>query len=559
MTILELINKEATEERRRVFVVANLAGGANALVLGVANMAAETPGSAPLRTFLLFVLAVAIYGFGARYTYNQTAEIVQRLLQRIRVRIIDKVERAELVQLERIGAAEINDRITENMADISDASGLLANLLQSACILVFATLYLVSLSLPAFTMMAVILGIGMALYSSMHKEVREYLRRAGEKRLVFFDALMDLLSGFKEVKFSRRRGRDIRNDIVSTGDELRVATLQAARLFNDHWIFANVLLLGLIGAIVFVLPMHTSIEAGTLDKLVAAGMFIWGPMGGVVGGFPAYVRCNVALSQIEALEAKLDAAITLPEDGPAPEDPWQGRFSSVEVRNVEYEYPSDNGIDAFRIGPIHLTVAAGEVVFIVGGNGSGKSTFLKVLTGLYPPRAGALRVDGAGVGPENVAAYRELISAIFSDFHLFAKLYGLLGVDAPTVRRLLAQMRLDDKTSFQGGRFTNRRLSTGQRKRLAMIVAMLEDRPLCVFDEWAADQDPVFRKYFYEELLPLLQRRGKTIIAVSHDDRYFDCADRVVTMEEGKIRSIERTARKRATQEVLDAPGGEAS
>jgi putative ATP-binding cassette transporter len=268
----------------------------------------------------------------------------------------------------------------------------------------------------------------------------------------------------------------------------------------------------------------------------------------------------VALSQIEALEAKLDAAITVAADGPAPEDPWQGRLSSVEARNVEYEYPSDNGGEPFRIGPISLTVSAGEVVFIVGGNGSGKSTFLKVLTGLYTPRAGSLRVDGVAVVPENVAAYRELLSAIFSDFHLFAKLYGLLGADAAAVRGLLAQMRLDDKTSFQGGRFTNRKLSTGQRKRLAMIVAMLEDRPLCVFDEWAADQDPVFRKYFYEELLPLLQRRGKTIIAVSHDDRYFDCADRVVTMEEGKIRSLERTARKREMHGAVGAAaGGEAS
>jgi putative ATP-binding cassette transporter len=151
-----------------------------------------------------------------------------------------------------------------------------------------------------------------------------------------------------------------------------------------------------------------------------------------------------------------------------------------------------------------------------------------------------VRVDGVLLQPDNAASYREMISAIYADFHLFAKLYGLLGVEEASVRSLLSQMQLDGKTSFKGDRFTNRNLSTGQRKRLALIVALLEDRRICLFDEWAADQDPEFRKYFYEELIPELKRRGKTVIAVSHDDRYFRCADRVVTMEYGQIRSIEQ-------------------
>lgn len=558
MTILELMNSEAADGRRRIFIAASSAGGANALVLGLANLAAKTPGTAPLHLFALFVLAVAVYGIGARFTYNRTAEIVQSALLRIKIRIVDKVERAELELLERIGPSEINDRITENMTDISESSGLLANLLQSVCILVFATLYLVTISVPAFVMMAFVLGVGMSLYTSMHKEVREYLTRSGQTRLVFFERLMDLLAGFKEAKFSRRRGRDIRNDIVETGDDLRVATLKASRLFNDHWIFANVFLLSFIGAIVFVLPLHTTIDAATLGGLVAAGMFIWGPVGGLVGGFPAYVRCNVALAQIAALEEKFDVAART--EGSDVVDPWKGRFSAIEAEDIQYEYIPDNGGESFRIGPMSLTIPAGEVLFIVGGNGSGKSTFLKVLTGLYRPKAGALRVDGVTVGPQNVPIYRELISAIFSDFHLFAKLYGLLGVDDSAVRGLLVQMRIDDKTSFENGRFTKRNLSTGQRKRLAMIVALLEDRPICVFDEWAADQDPTFRKYFYEELVPILQRRGKTVIAVSHDDRYFSCADRVVTMDEGKIRSIERPAREPAAQSsIVDAPRAEPS
>ncbi|AKT41221.1 cyclic peptide export ABC transporter [Chondromyces crocatus] len=557
MTILELLRKEAADGRRRILVSAGLAGGANALVLGFANLAAENPGDSAVRSFVMFVLAVAIYGYGARYTYNRLAEIVQNALLRIKIRIVDRVERAELEQLERIGVGEINDRITENMTIISDSSGLLANLLQSVCILLFATLYLVSLSAPAFVMMVFVLGTGMTVYMSMHREVREHLMRAAQKRLVFFETLMDLLGGFKEVKFSRRRGSDLRKEIVETGEALRDSTLKAAYMFNDHWIFANILLFALIGALVFVLPAHAEVDASTVKSLVAAGMFIWGPVGGVVGGFPAYVRCNVALGQIETLEAKLASAIQDTAPGQEPVDPWKGAIQAIQAEDIEYEYPTEKGNGnggSFRIGPMSLSVSAGEVLFIVGGNGSGKSTFLKVLTGLYPPTRGRLSADGIPVRGKNVAVYREQISAIFSDFHLFAKLYGLLGTDEAEVQPLLVQMQLEDKTAFKADRFTRRNLSTGQKKRLAMIVALLEDRPIYVFDEWPADQDPEFRKYFYEELLPELQKKGKTVIAVSHDDRYFHCADRVVKLADGKILSIEAGAALKGRTKV----GGDA-
>ncbi|EYF01036.1 cyclic peptide export ABC transporter [Chondromyces apiculatus] len=560
MTVLQLLSKEAANNRRHVLLAASLAGGTNALVLGLVNLAAETPGEAPFRTFVFFLLAVALYGICARYTHKRTAEIVQSALLRIKVRIVDQVERAEFEQLERIGASEINDRITENMTVISDSAALLANLMQSLCILFFATLYLVSLSLPAFVMMVFVLGVGSTVYASMQVEVRTHLMRAAQKRLVFFESLMDLLGGFKEVKFSRRRGRELRAEIEGTGEALRDSTLKAAYLFADHWVFSNLMLFTLIGALAFVLPMHTKVDAVTLGSLVSAGMFVWAPVGGVIGGVPAYVRCNVALTQIEALEAKLEAATRGAVNGAGGENPWEDGIATIEAKEIVYEYPSDtSGGGMFRIGPMSLTIKAGEVLFIVGGNGSGKSTFLKVLTGLYAPTSGLLRVNGIPVQTDDAAAYREHISAIFSDFHLFAKLYGVLGAEEAEVQRLLVQMQLEDKTAFKEDRFTRRNLSTGQKKRLAMIVALLEDRPIYVFDEWPADQDPEFRKYFYEELLPLLQGRGKTVIAVSHDDRYFHCADRVVKLAEGKIQSVVAGAERRGAQTSAPAADREGS
>ena len=62
------------------------------------------------------------------------------------------------------------------------------------------------------------------------------------------------------------------------------------------------------------------------------------------------------------------------------------------------------------------------------------------------------------------------------------------------------------------------------------------------FDEWAADQDPEFRRYFYDVLLPGLKAEGRTLIVVTHDDRYFHVADQVVFMEEGRVVRVEERA-----------------
>jgi putative ATP-binding cassette transporter len=177
-------------------------------------------------------------------------------------------------------------------------------------------------------------------------------------------------------------------------------------------------------------------------------------------------------------------------------------------------------------------------LFLVGGNGSGKTTLLKLITALYPPDEGGIRVDDLVIGPTNAQSYRNLFSAIFSDFHLFEKLHGLGDATPERVNELLRRMELSDKTAFEGGRFTNINLSTGQRKRLALVVAYLEDKPVYLFDEVAADQDPHFRRYFYETMLPELKAKGRTIVVVSHDDRYFHLADRVLKMDDGKLSEL---------------------
>ena len=243
-------------------------------------------------------------------------------------------------------------------------------------------------------------------------------------------------------------------------------------------------------------------------------------------------KANVAIQDLERTEAQL-AAARRGEEGPVTlATPVMRR---LEMHGVIYAYTGPDGRPAFTVGPCDLALEAGETVFLVGGNGSGKSTLLRVLTWLYEPRSGVVLWDGRPVDRSNVVDYRNLFATVFSDFHLFDRLYGLAKADPAEAQALLETTGLAGKTAFRDGGFTSLELSTGQRKRLAFVAALLEDKPVYVLDELAADQDSDFRRRFYEELLPSVKARGKTLVVVSHDERYFHVADRVLVMEEGRF------------------------
>jgi putative ATP-binding cassette transporter len=207
----------------------------------------------------------------------------------------------------------------------------------------------------------------------------------------------------------------------------------------------------------------------------------------------------------------------------------------LELAGVTHAYRGE-GEDGFLLGPIDLRLRRGELVFLVGGNGSGKTTLAKLLVGLYAPAAGEVRLNGRPVGDPQGEYYRQLFSATFADGHLFDRLLGLelAQVDAQA-EGYLALLGLGHQVRAEGGRLSTIELSQGQRKRLALLTAYLEDRPVYVFDEWAADQDPRFKEVFYTRLLPELKGRGKAVLVISHDDRYFHVADRVVRLDSGTI------------------------
>ena len=170
----------------------------------------------------------------------------------------------------------------------------------------------------------------------------------------------------------------------------------------------------------------------------------------------------------------------------------QKDFQSLEFQNTCFSYAED----AFSVGPINLKVNQGETIFIIGGNGSGKSTFINLLTGLLQPIDGEVLLNDKVI-QNNAPTYQKLISTIFTNNYLFSENYENYVLEGnKEYDELLALMKLRHVVKSDDDKAARRNFSKGESKRMSMIFALLEHHPILVLDEWAADQDPYFRKYF---------------------------------------------------------------
>ncbi|MBZ5653456.1 MAG: cyclic peptide export ABC transporter, partial [Acidobacteriia bacterium] len=353
-----------------------------------------------------------------------------------------------------------------------------------------------------------------------------------------FESLSGLLRGFKEVRINRLKSDDVFEEFQSTATRVRGVRTRVNILFSNNIIFVEMFFVILLGAAAFALPVIATSFSSSATKIVAAILFFFGPLSNVVTMIPLLQQVNVTVDNLQRLETTLDEALAKTAENEAAPSVDLSSFKAIRFEGVTFTYHDPDGNATFQVGPIDGEIRRGEILFLVGGNGSGKTTFLKLFTALYWAEQGAIRVDDVLIGPANIQSYRNLFSAIFSDFHLFDKLHGLRDAAPERVNALLQLMEISNKTAFGDGRFTNTHLSTGQRKRLALVVSYLEEKPVYVFDEVAADQDPQFRRYFYETLLPEMKNASKTVVVVSHDDRYFHVGDRVLQMDYGKLSDL---------------------
>lgn len=534
---IQFLRRESPDFRASLVVLAVFAGVLNGLCVSIAIQTAKrmTPGQLQIRSFLLYAICIVLLWVTKGYVLNRTNRILEGIIRNLRFRIVEAIQSTSLLGFERLERGKIYAALSTDAITLSGSAGTIINASAAVFMLLFVLVNLALLSGWVLVITIVSIGIAILLYIRRSSDLSEQLAQSGSLENQLFEQLNDLMVGFKELKLDRAKSRDFFNhglwQIIDRTANLRT---KAGATMNQAALISQTFLLCTIAGVVFLLPSLDPSAISSVAPAVAMILFAAGPLGDVVGGVPALSRAQAAIQNIENLERELadhrsDLEVFAAKCAPVPES-----FVSLHCDLASFSYPSPKG-KGFGLEPFNFSLKSGECVFVVGGNGSGKSTFLKLLTGLYTPDGGRILWNDRPVTADRLAAYRELFTPIFSDFHIFNRVLGADPSYEPRLRQLLTRMDLAGKIEVQDNKLKMAGLSTGQRKRLALALAQLAPHSVYIFDEWAADQDPVFRRIFYTEILPEMKANGFTVVAVTHDDHYFKFADRVVKMEYGRF------------------------
>lgn len=542
MKLLTFMTQETEVSKQRILLLAGISGIANSLLLVIINEAASglTEGVFEAHLFAQYLLTFILFIFAQRASQREAVAAVEWALQRVRVRIANKVRLCDLRAVESLGDISSYSPLTQGANTIAQSAMYLVTGIESLLVLVFAGLYLLWLSPLSFVVALVLIGFTILLLVRHYQKTFQELSEASRKEGIFFERFTAILKGFKQLKTNRRESDDMFLHIRQLASETSdLKSRSNVRLLEDI-LLSNVTFYLLLLLVVFLLPLLVPENESSLFQVIATILFMMEPVSMISAALPNVSKTNVAINGLYRLEARLDQAMPADAEAIADLPTLPDEFSTIQLHAASFAYINAHQQPLFQVGPLNLTCRQGETLFITGGNGSGKSTFLKLFTGLYQPEQGTIQFDEKILQSHDYPAYRELFSVVFDDFYLFDRLYGLVDVPDAEINAWLEKLDISHKTRFEQGRFTNTDLSTGQRKRLAFIAAIVQHRPILVFDELAADQEPAFRQRFYEEILPELKAQGKTIVAVTHDDRYFGIADRVLRMEAGKLEEVIR-------------------
>jgi putative pyoverdin transport system ATP-binding/permease protein len=546
MHLIELLLRDNQLSLRRLGLMAFIAAAASTGMLAVVNTTAQSvSGHGNLKYVALFGVGLLLYVFSQRYMLTTTTDEVERIVDQRRRRLIHKLADCELLGVEKIGHGGIFTAINSDTQTISQTATSLSLGAQAIMMIFWTSIYIATLSLPALVLVAVVVLIASRVYRKRSEQASRDLRLAHERVATLHEMVEGMLNGFKEVKLSSRRAADLIGDAVAVSGRAARYRALAQRTLNSNFVFSQAAMYVVLGTLVFVLPTLSPTFAGITVKVLAAVLFLEGPVSGLLSAAPQITIADAAAESLMRLEQLLDehleegVAEARKRDSEQPSDPASEPsrgFDAIQLRHLLFS--RGEGSERFTVGPIDLTIRRGETLFITGGNGSGKTTFIKMLTGLYPADSGEILVDSRLVTRIDMQRYRDMFGAVFADFHAFRTVYGVEHIDEERAATLIEEMEVDRKVSLQARQFSTIDLSSGQRKRLALVAVQLEGKPIVVLDEWAADQDPHFRAKFYQTLLPRLREDGVTVIAITHDDKYFHHASRRLHFEDGRIVSI---------------------
>jgi putative ATP-binding cassette transporter len=457
----------------------------------------------------------------------------ERAMADLRLQLCRQILGTRLRTLEEVGSHRLLGTLTGDVPTIASALTVMPHLCMHLAITVGCFAYLAYLSWTVFIGVVIFLTIAVITYQLPLARALRHLKRGRDEWDVLLKHFHAVTEGTKELQLHWHRRQEFLNDkLQGTARKMEKCNVKGQAIFVAASSWGHIMFFVLIGLLIFVLPMIQPVTLQTLTGYALTLLYVIVPMEILVNRLPDIGRASVAVSKIEQLGIS-EADVASPAQDKEPQKPT---WHNLDLVDVEHTYYLEKENCSFTLGPVNLSFAMGELVFLTGGNGSGKTTLAKLLMGLYTPESGALVVDGKLVSDDTRESFRQSFSAIFSDYFLFDSLLGVNGAEADRqAHNYLEELQLTHKVEVKEGIFSTTDLSAGQRKRLALLTAYMEDRPVYIFDEWAADQDPQFKETFYYQLLPELKSRGKLVIVISHDDRYYHVADRIIKLDYGKV------------------------
>jgi putative ATP-binding cassette transporter len=503
----------------------------NAVTRVVALMMAGNFTSISREYIIVFMFIILVFIWARKTLSLAVVRISQTLFWKLRKDVLSIVLNANYQQLSS-RKSNVHTAILNDVYVLTDASLSIIGFSSSVILAISCLIYMSTISLVLFSITLVIAILGATVYHLSSSRNRKQFQTSRKLETTFQENLHAILNGFKEIFIEPKKGKSIfENNINKIARESYSNNMSAYTGFINNQITGQVLFYVLISSILLVFSFFLRIKAVDTVSFVFTLLYLLGSIESIMVLLPGIMRARVASNHLMDLKKELEEANFF---NASPEKYIRkSEFEQITVSNLEFIYGGDD--KPFRIGPVSLEIQKGDVIFIYGGNGSGKTTLVHCILGLNIPSAGEIFLNGIPVNNSNYPYYRTLFSVVFSDFYLFNELHGLDKVDLEKWNAYVQLFELEDKVKIEGKSFSTTNLSAGQRKRLALIAALLEEKPILVIDEWAADQDPYFRAKFYTEIIPALKQDGVTIIAITHDDKFYYCADRLYKMNYGLL------------------------
>ncbi|MEQ8905496.1 cyclic peptide export ABC transporter [Ekhidna sp.] len=476
-----------------------------------------------------------MYGTLSVISSYAVSKLTQKIIHQLRIKLSNSFLKATFETMEH-NQKKMLPILTEDIKTIAYSIDRLPNVTTGLASIIGILAYMVWYS-PLLSGATVLIFVMVFLFT---KVLLPYIRKyEGQSRTHLndiFDYFHGLVFGIKELVLNKEsQKRFLKDFIIPSSHKQNQAYLKesvAAAIMNRAT--DMILLLGIAGLIIAVFKLQF-VTLEFFGHYLTLVLFTLAPLSTAAGFFSGLKRLDVALEQITkvGLELKPDSEFN---EGMQPLDEPENNKQVIKLEQMKHSYYHTDIDQHFAMGPIDLSINKGEMLFIVGGNGSGKTTLAKLLLGLYSPLSGKVYYRGQEITEDNLSTYRSKFSAVFVDSYLFE---DFLNVDkeylAEHGENLIKMFNLENKVKIKNHKFTTKNLSEGQKKRLALIISILENKDIYLFDEWAANQDPLFKDIFYTQILPFIQKMGKTQIVITHDDRYFDLADRVIKLRDGKI------------------------